>query len=144
MIYDPLCIPHLIRVLSIILRQRKALAHASDENSGHLEENVAGTCEEKETLDRHVKEFDSLDSMSLCSSNKSSDRCRQTSKPGPVAYIASVIRNIDTFNYFLTVAEKADLTVTDLSEEIQVLDLLPYMRSYQRSNVKLFCVSCSS
>ncbi|XP_074326294.1 uncharacterized protein LOC141664270 isoform X2 [Apium graveolens] len=82
-IYDPLCIPHLIRVLSIILRQRKAHSHAPDENFEHLEENIA-------------------------------------------------------------VAEQAGLSVADLSEEIQVLDLLPYLQSYQRSNVKLFCVSCSS
>ncbi|KAK1401585.1 FAM86 domain-containing protein [Heracleum sosnowskyi] len=144
-IYDPLCIPHLIRVLSIILRQRKADSHALDESSEHLhDENFAGTCEERETLDRHLKEFDSLYSMSPCTSNKSSDRWRETIKQVPVAYIASVVRNIDTFNYFLTVAEQADLSVTDLSEEIQVLDLLPYMQSYQRSNVKLFCVSYSS
>lgn len=141
-IYDPLCIPHLIRVLSIILRQRKAHSHDPDENSEHLhDEKIAGTYEEKEPLDRHLKEFDSLYGMSLCRSNKSSDRRHQTSKKGPIAYIASVIRNIDTFNYFLSVAEQADLSVRDLSEEIQVLNLLPYMQSYQRCNVKLFCVS---
>ncbi|KAK1397843.1 hypothetical protein POM88_007706 [Heracleum sosnowskyi] len=119
-IYDPLCIPHLIRVLSIILRQRKADSHALDESSEHLhDEKFAGTCEERETLDRHLKEFDSLYSMSPCTSNKSSDRWRETIKQVPVVYIASVVRNIDTFNYFLTVAENADLSVTDLSEEIQ-------------------------
>lgn len=144
MIYDPLCIPHLIRVLSLILCQRKAHSHAHNENSEHLhDEKIDGACEEKETLDRHLKGLDSLYGMSLCRSNKSSDRWRQASKQGPVAYIASVIRNIDTFNYFLTVAEQAHLSVTDLSEEIQVFNLLPYMQSYQRSSVKLLCVSYS-
>ncbi|KAK1397841.1 hypothetical protein POM88_007704 [Heracleum sosnowskyi] len=119
-IYDPLCIPHLIRVLSIILRQRKADSHVLDESSEHLhDEKFAGTCEERETLDRHLKEFDSLYSMSPCTNNKSSDRWCERIKQVPVAYIASVVRNIDTFNYFLTVAEQADLSVTYLIEEIQ-------------------------
>ncbi|WOH14394.1 hypothetical protein DCAR_0933913 [Daucus carota subsp. sativus] len=142
-IYDPLCIPHLIRVLSIVLSQRKAHSHAPDENSEHLHDEKIADCEEQETLDKHLREFDSMNGMSLCTSDRSSDHCFQASKQGPVAYIASVIRNIDTFNYFLTVAEQADLTVTDLSEKIQVLNLLPYMQSYQRSNVKLFSISYS-
>lgn len=58
-----------------------------------------------------------------------------------VAYIASVIRNMDTFNYFLQLAEQASLTVTDITETQAPLHLLPYMRSYQRSTIRLLALS---
>ncbi|KAK1397690.1 hypothetical protein POM88_007553 [Heracleum sosnowskyi] len=45
-IYDPLCIPHLIRVLSIILRQRKADSHALDESSEHLHDEKFAVAEQ--------------------------------------------------------------------------------------------------
>ncbi|KAL6324218.1 hypothetical protein AAG906_006490 [Vitis piasezkii] len=59
----------------------------------------------------------------------------------PVAYIASVIRNIETFNYFLALAEEANLDVKDLTEQCKPFDLLPYMQSYDRSSVRLFTLS---
>lgn len=64
-------------------------------------------------------------------------------KQGPVAYIATVIRNVDTFNYFLTLAEKARLSVVDLTETGKPLNLLPYMRSYDRSSIRLYAISFS-
>ncbi|XP_018484308.1 uncharacterized protein LOC108855094 isoform X3 [Raphanus sativus] len=59
-----------------------------------------------------------------------------------VAYIASVIRNADTFNAFLTLVDQMNLSITDLTEELKPpFELLPYMHSYDRSSVRLFSIS---
>ncbi|GFP81135.1 putative uncharacterized protein ddb_g0277003 [Phtheirospermum japonicum] len=95
-IYDPTCLPHLVRVLVALLK--------------------------------HDREFDS--SQGNETSNGSVE--------GRVAYIASVIRNIDTFNCFLALTEQANLVITDLTEKTKVSNFLPYLRSYQRSTIRLF------
>ncbi|XP_027114562.1 uncharacterized protein [Coffea arabica] len=59
----------------------------------------------------------------------------------PVAYIASVIRNIETFNYFLELTKEANLTVADITENSKPFDLLPYAKSYQRSTIRIFSIS---
>lgn len=84
-IYDPSCLPHLVRVLSALLKRKQSC-----------------------------------------------------SESGPVAYISSVIRNIDTFNYFFELAEKANLLVTDLTEMVEVSHFLPYLRSYDRPSIHIF------
>ncbi|KAK4344971.1 hypothetical protein RND71_035147 [Anisodus tanguticus] len=98
-IYDPLCLPHLVRVLTILLKREEinGVPHAE-----HLSPGLG---------------------------------------QGPVAYIASVIRNIDTFNYFLSLAEKEKLIVSDITETMKPLDLLPYVKSYQRSSIRMFRIS---
>ncbi|KAH0923537.1 hypothetical protein HID58_023555 [Brassica napus] len=55
----------------------------------------------------------------------------ETERRSPaVAYIASVIRNADTFNAFLTLVDQMDLSITDLTEELKPpYELLPYMHS---------------
>ncbi|EYU33350.1 hypothetical protein ABFS82_13G085000 [Erythranthe guttata] len=63
---------------------------------------------------------------------------------GPVAYIASVVRNIDTLNYFLALAEKAKLIVTDLTESTEVSNFLPYLRSYNQCSIRLFRICLAS
>ncbi|KAJ4797699.1 Protein-lysine N-methyltransferase EEF2KMT [Rhynchospora pubera] len=92
-IYNPECIPHLVRVFSIMLE---------DEYFGEVK------------------------------------------REAPVAYIAIVIRNLDTFNYFLTVARESRLSVVDITSNTEVPNLLPYMCSYDRSNVHLLRVSLVS
>ena len=81
-----------------------------------------------------------------CDANGGKIICNGTSntgsRKGPVAYIASVIRNIDTFNHFLSLVDQANITITDLTETHKPLNLLPYMQSYDRSNVRLFVLSC--
>lgn len=109
-IYDPSCLPHLVRVLSVLLK----CGHS------HLESGATA----------------SLDS-DTSKGKKSSNGSRETERC-PVAYIASVIRNINTFNYFLALAEQAKLAVTDLTELIKVSNFLPYLRSYDRSSVRMF------
>lgn len=63
-------------------------------------------------------------------------------KKRPMALIASVIRNVDTFNKFLALLNKANLTINDLTETVRPLNFLPYMKSYDRSTVRLFSISC--
>ncbi|KAM7511749.1 hypothetical protein LguiB_010624 [Lonicera macranthoides] len=94
-IYDPSYLPHLIRVLAILLNREKSYSH-----------------------DHNMK-----------------------TKKRPVAYIASVVRSIDTFNCFLTLADEANLIVTDITNDFKPFDLLPYMLSYQRSNIRLLTIS---
>lgn len=63
-------------------------------------------------------------------------------RKGPLALIASVIRNIDTFSKFLALVEQANLTITDLTETLKPINLLPYMQSYDRTTIRLFSVTC--
>lgn len=64
------------------------------------------------------------------------------SREGPMAYIAFVIRNINTFNQFLSLIGEANITITDLTETHKPINLLPYMQSYDRSEVRLLVLSC--
>lgn len=98
-IYDPLYVPHLVQVLSILLN-----VNMHDLNSGEQ----------------------------WSSNNR---------ERAPVAYIAQVIRNYDTFHYFLKLMEESHLCVVDITEEMKPQNLLPYMLSYDRSGVLLFRVS---
>ncbi|KAH9688672.1 protein-lysine n-methyltransferase eef2kmt [Citrus sinensis] len=114
--YDRSCFPDLVRILAILLDRRKSDSTSRKESSKVF------------TLD------------TKCNTNDLNDLTAVTSK-GPVAYIATVIRNIDTFNYFLSLVEQANLSITDLTEAKMPFNLLPYMRSYDRSNMRLFTVS---
>ncbi|KAL1214896.1 Calmodulin-lysine N-methyltransferase [Cardamine amara subsp. amara] len=103
-IYDPSCLPHLLRVLVALLRK------PTKTDNGSLK------TEDKDTT--------------------------QQGRSPVVAYIASVIRNADTFNAFLTLVDQMDLSITDLTAELRPrFELLPYMHSYDRSSVKLFSIS---
>ncbi|XP_060204100.1 uncharacterized protein LOC132632255 isoform X1 [Lycium barbarum] len=111
-IYDPLCLPHLVRVLTMLLKRE-------DLNLHHLNNG----CKEHLNGNTHAEHL----SPAL--------------GQGPVAYIASVIRNIDTFNCFLSLAEKAKLIVSDITDTMKPLDLFPYLKSYERSSIRMFKIS---
>ncbi|GAY63918.1 hypothetical protein CUMW_229450 [Citrus unshiu] len=115
-LYDRSCFPDLVRILAILLNRRKSVSSSRKESSKGF------------TLD------------TKCNTNDLNDLTAVTSK-GPVAYIATVIRNIDTFNYFLSLVEQANLSITDLTEAKMPFNLFPYMQSYDRSNMRLFTVS---
>ncbi|CAE6124196.1 unnamed protein product [Arabidopsis arenosa] len=103
-IYDPSCLPHLLRVLVALLSK------PPKRDNGSLE-------------------------------TEDSDTTPQGHSP-KVAYIASVIRNADTFNVFLTLVDQMDLSITDVTTELRPpFELLPYMHSYDRSSVRLFSIS---
>ncbi|KAK4440153.1 putative uncharacterized protein DDB [Sesamum alatum] len=106
-IYDPSCLPHLVRVLSHLLKHKHS----------HAKVGAGG------------RELDSLPADELV---------HHILGKGPVAYVASVVRNIDTFNYFLALAEQAKLVVADLTGKVEVSKFLPYLRSYQRSSIRIF------
>ncbi|KAL7003038.1 hypothetical protein U1Q18_004196 [Sarracenia purpurea var. burkii] len=101
-IYDPLCLPHLVQVLAFLLKRGKEIS-----------------------TDRPNVEYG-----------------RGESREGPIAFIASVIRNIDTFNHFLRLAGEANLNVEDVTEDFVPFNLLPYLQSYTRSSTHLFTLTC--
>ncbi|XP_006654029.2 putative uncharacterized protein DDB_G0277003 isoform X2 [Oryza brachyantha] len=108
-IYDPVCVPHLIRVLSMLLRRGN--------NRGT--NNVAN----KEEISN---EFSS------------------TATEAPVAYIATVIRNVETFNCFEKAAADANFSVVNITNSEAPSSLLPYMLSYDRSSVQLLKITLST
>ncbi|XP_057721234.1 branched-chain-amino-acid aminotransferase-like protein 2 [Arachis stenosperma] len=97
-IYDPVCLPHLVRVLAILLNRTK---------SDSCKPENGDACDESEA---------------------------------PVAYIAYVIRNIETFDYFLSLAKQANLDIMDLSDSLKPLNLLRYMQPYNQTHVKLLSI----
>ncbi|CAL5097026.1 unnamed protein product [Urochloa decumbens] len=99
--YDPVCVPHLVRVLSMLLRRH-----------GRQGE-TRGKSDEFET-------------------------------EGPVAYIATVIRNAETFNCFTKSAADAKLSAINITSSAAPSNFLPYMLSYDRSSVQLLKITLLS
>ncbi|XP_038714833.1 putative uncharacterized protein DDB_G0277003 [Tripterygium wilfordii] len=125
-IYDPLCLPHLVQVLAILLNPRKSRCQKQ-------KDSCQGTlCDDYNPHGINARQVEATDM----------DTSNARSREGPVAYIASVIRNIDTFNCFLALANQANLTIVDVTDERRPFNLLPYMQSYDRSSIQLFSVSC--
>ncbi|KAL1088412.1 hypothetical protein V6Z11_D08G250200 [Gossypium hirsutum] len=122
-IYDPSCLPHLVKVLAILLNKKKSYI-----------ENREGSIPNSFPGDGKVNDAHDLDA----SINNAVDL---VSRADPVAYIASVIRNADTFDRFLALADQADLRIKDLTSTLRPFDLLPYMKSYDRSSIRLFTVT---
>uniref|UniRef100_A0A0A9FGF6 Uncharacterized protein n=1 Tax=Arundo donax TaxID=35708 RepID=A0A0A9FGF6_ARUDO len=98
-IYDPVCVPHLVRVLSMLLRR--------DSREGKTDGEID---------DEFVTET-------------------------PVAYIATVVRNVDTFNCFAKAAADAKLSVVNITSSSAPSNFLPYMLSYDRPSVQLLKIT---
>lgn len=125
-IYDPLCLPHLVRVLSILLDKTKSSSQlprvgcdgAIGSSHGHSDG---------------------------CGSRDVAAACDSAGNAGPIehpmAYVSSVIRNANTFDHFLALVNEANLAITDLTGTLQPASLLPYMQSYDRSSMRLFKLS---
>ncbi|KAJ6775339.1 S-ADENOSYL-L-METHIONINE-DEPENDENT METHYLTRANSFERASE SUPERFAMILY PROTEIN [Salix purpurea] len=121
-IYDPSCLPHLVRVLAILLKQKKAYSQTREESwKSFLARDLHGS----ECVTIQNGNGYGTDPRRVVELNGGSSVARL--KKCPVAYIASVIRNIDTFNCFLKLAEAANLVITDITEALVPLNLLPYM-----------------
>ncbi|KAJ1261564.1 hypothetical protein BS78_09G039600 [Paspalum vaginatum] len=101
-IYDPVCVPHLVRVLSMLLTR--------DGGQG-------------ETNGKSGDEFET---------------------EAPVAYIATVVRNPETFNCFAKAAADTKLSVVNITSSAAPSNFLPYMLSYDRSSVQLLKVTLFS
>ncbi|WOL16031.1 hypothetical protein Cni_G24813 [Canna indica] len=114
-IYDPLCIPHLVRVLSSLLNSAEYEPKEDEVSCG---------------LIQNAEDF-------------RSKLIQKKANEPPIGYIATVIRNQETFDCFLRLAAESSLCVLDITEMMKPLSLLPYMLSYDRSSVHLLRVSSS-
>ncbi|OIT29707.1 PREDICTED: uncharacterized protein LOC109210992 [Nicotiana attenuata] len=135
-IYNPVCLPYLVQLLAVLLKRDPKLHHLSN---GCKDCPPVWRCFESE-------ETSSVgDNVFPGKAKTNGDTHVEHLSPGlgqgPLAYIASVIRNIDTFNYFLSLAEQENLVVSDITETMKPLDLLPYVKSYQRSSIRMFKIS---
>ncbi|XP_062002497.1 branched-chain-amino-acid aminotransferase-like protein 1 [Rosa rugosa] len=132
-IYDPVCLPHLVRVLTLLLNQAKPYP---DQCSGNhpgfsLGSKSSSDAKVNVTHEANANNGDESDA-SLC---KRTDNGASNVglKKRPTALIASVIRNVNTFNKFLTLLDEANLTIDDLTESLRPQNFLPYMKSYDRT-----------
>uniref|UniRef100_A0ACD5W294 Uncharacterized protein n=1 Tax=Avena sativa TaxID=4498 RepID=A0ACD5W294_AVESA len=108
-VYNPSCVPHLVRVLSMLLRGDDGRRHRS---------------------------------VDAAANEETSDVNGATG--GRVAYIATVIRNVDTFNCFAKAAADAKLSIVNIASTAAPSSFLPYMLSYDRSSVQLLKIKLSS
>ncbi|KAG5549266.1 hypothetical protein RHGRI_014577 [Rhododendron griersonianum] len=130
-IYDPLCLPHLVKVLAFLLSRGKSLSHLCNRSCNGI-------------LSRSVQINGATSSSGSDNLYKAMDdglNVEYASKKGPLAFIASVIRNVDTFDRFLALADEANLRVEDVTEKFVLFNLLPYLQSYPRSSVRLFTLT---
>ncbi|CAJ1960905.1 unnamed protein product [Sphenostylis stenocarpa] len=136
-IYDPVCLPHLVRVLAILLNQMNTdfcRKHASCKSLSPNTKHENGE-------HNHEDAIDICDSRIEASYNGDSN---SVPKEAPVAYIAYVIRNIETFNCFVSLGEQANLDIVDLTDSLKPLNLLCYMQSYNQASARLLRITCSN
>ena len=129
-IYDPSCLPRLVKVLSILLTWRKPISSKLNSNR---DTDRKEDCFDVDSTESSKAKLESSNLKSLL----------EQMATGPVALIASVIRNIDTFNYFRKLCSQNNLDIRDITGSIWPFNLLPYMDSYRRSDVHLFLQSYS-
>ncbi|KAJ1417097.1 S-adenosyl-L-methionine-dependent methyltransferase [Sesbania bispinosa] len=135
-IYDPVCLPHLVRVLTILLSQMSLNfhgQHASCEDLSPNSKHENGGHNHKDAIDRSDNRCKTVNN----------DGCNGRSKEAPVAYIACVIRNIETFNYFLSLGDQANLDIMDLTDSLKPVNLIQYMQSYNQTSIKLLRITCN-
>ncbi|XP_057503568.1 protein-lysine N-methyltransferase EFM3 [Actinidia eriantha] len=138
-IYDPLCLPHLVRVLNFLLDRGKLRSHLKSETCNGIEpdnihiESVAHGADNGRGTDTQAK--------AMLDEDANFEYPCHASMGGPVAFIASVIRNVDTFNCFLALADEANLNVEDVTEKFMPFSLLPYLHSYARLSIRLFTLT---
>ena len=136
MIYDPVCLPHLVRVLTILLNRKK---YSSSRQNASCE----GCSPDFEVHGTNQHNLEDADDRSDGKGNTIYNEANDPrSKEAPVAYIACVIRNIDTFNYFLSLVDQAKLDIKDLSDSLKPINLLPYMQSYSQASIRLLYITC--
>lgn len=151
-IYDPSCLPHLVRVMAVLLKGE--MLHPDYQGSScidHEAENPdyqGSSCIDHESENGGIRgEVIPTDYVINATEGKAghdrhAENAYSASKTRAVAYIASVIRNIGTFNYFLHLLEQANLKSVDITEDIKPYNLLPYVKSYQRSTVRILQIAC--
>ncbi|XP_057550464.1 uncharacterized protein LOC130828505 [Amaranthus tricolor] len=127
---NPSCLPHLVKVLLILLTRRKPISSKPNSNR---DTDRKEDCSDVDSTESSKAKLESSNLKSLL----------EQMATGPVALIASVIRNIDTFNCFRKLCSQNNLDIRDITRSIWPFNLLPYMDSYRRSDVHLFLQSYS-
>ncbi|KAF5946023.1 hypothetical protein HYC85_016251 [Camellia sinensis] len=133
--YDPLCLPHLVRVLASLLDSENSDTHLCSEHCNGIQPGS------KARNADYSRGSDTCQGEAVPDDGPNTEYACCASKEGPKAFIASVIRNIDTFNRFLELADEANLSVEDVTEKFMLFDLLPYMQSYNRLSIRLFTLT---
>ncbi|KAL2661368.1 hypothetical protein AAZV13_03G197700 [Glycine max] len=137
-IYDPVCLPHLVRVLAMVLMNQTNLGSCRQHASckGH-----SPNIEHENGEHNHEDAINKSDGGCKAIYN---DGSNSLSKEAPVAYIAYVIRNIETFNYFLSLGIQANLDIGDLTDSLKPVNLLCCMKSYNQATVRLLRITSSN
>lgn len=130
-IYDIECVPHLVRVLSALLKTKQG----SSEGVNRISDSTQSILNSGSSLVEGLIEQD----KKISSCNRKTNILYRNAYP--VAYIATVVRNIDTFDCFLRLAFKAGLEVKNITEVMNAVNLLPYLSSFERSSVCLYRIS---
>ncbi|XP_059460699.1 uncharacterized protein LOC132189887 isoform X2 [Corylus avellana] len=109
-IYDPVCLPHLVRVLAILLNQNKSMdGKVNGINQWNADDNSDG-------FDSKVNGANQGNPNADCDGFDKNPTSNSGSREGHMAYIAFIIRNTNTFNQFLSLVGQANFTITDLTE----------------------------
>ncbi|GAB2246480.1 hypothetical protein Droror1_Dr00001973 [Drosera rotundifolia] len=141
-VYDPSSLPHLVRLLSSLLQRRKTQNRLQDSNGaechpslrsikGDFDEAEDSTCSCRNGAHTRIPSLEVPDAEFLSHALES----------GPVAFIACVVRNVNTFEYFIDLVWRAKLAIRELTKITRQATLLPYMKAYPRSDVKLLLIS---
>ncbi|KAK9146766.1 hypothetical protein Sjap_006669 [Stephania japonica] len=148
-IYNPSCLPDLIKVLSVLLSLKKP----NQIKEGCCDRFPKTRCVDgdRDGANGNKLELNQQRDIKCSSTIKSESKndepiihpCNSAADGSPLAYLATVIRNAGTFDYFLKLADQAHLSVVDVTENQKPLNLLPYMRMYDRSSVRLLTISLS-
>ncbi|KAI6692492.1 hypothetical protein NL676_020202 [Syzygium grande] len=121
MIYDPLCLPLLVRLLSVLVNKSKS---SSQFPRAGCDSAIGGS-------------HDYGDRCNASDVKAAYDSARNATKH-LMAYILSAIHNDSTFNRFLGLLGEAKLAIADLTGTLQPTSLLPDMQLYDRSSRRLF------
>ncbi|KAK9086653.1 hypothetical protein Syun_029047 [Stephania yunnanensis] len=140
-IYNPSCLPDLIKVLSVLLSLKKP--NQSKEGCCDLLPKTRCIDGDRDGANDSKLRLNQQQNIQCSSSRPVIRPCSNAANGSAVAYLATVIRNADTFDYFLKLADHAHLSVVDVTENQKPLNLLPYMRMYDRSSVRLLTISLS-
>ncbi|KAK7332952.1 hypothetical protein VNO80_29709 [Phaseolus coccineus] len=136
-IYDPVYQPHLVRVLAILLNRVNLSFCRQHASCKGISPNI------KHDNGEHNHDHAIDISNSKCKASYYDDS-NSLPKEAPVAYISYVIRNIETFNYFMSLGEQANLDIVDLTDSLKPLNLLSYMQSYNQANVRLLRITSNN
>ncbi|KAL9270376.1 Protein-lysine N-methyltransferase EEF2KMT-like protein [Drosera capensis] len=141
-IYDPSTLPHLVRLLSSLLQRRKTQNHLQESNGAECHPSLRSTkgdsdgaedstCSCRNGAHTRIPSLEVVDAEFLSHALES----------GPVAFIACVVRNVNTFEYFIDLVRRAKLAIRELTKIMRQATLLPYMKAYRQTDVKLLLIS---